>query len=278
MILHAIFIFLCINFISPIKIYKEEVTNIVIVPPDKIFIPEIEKYPATINDFKFESPEKRFKRNYRVPEEEIEFESEEFGVNIEYRADEITFNPDLSSRFRLDLSARSEQDQPLDNKLTLSLSSEKKDSILKEIGKGYEKKDLNIWKYVYFDYSNIRPSKSYPSSGKYRAGTPHSRGSASFLSKGYDITPWAERVVDRIQKNWIIPSKQETSVIGVVRISVIIKKNGEILSVKIVNSSMVQLLDEAALKAIKLSSPFPNLPDDFPKKNLEAYFEFHYND
>jgi len=273
-ILHAIFIFSCFNFISPIKIYKEEVIDVVIVPPEKIFIPNIDKYPAVQDDFNINSLERRLKKKYGVPEEKIEFESEEFGEYIEYKADDIAFNPDLSSGFRLDLPSRSEPDQPLDNKLTLSLSSEKKDSIINDIGKGYEKKDLNIWKYVYFNYSNIRPLKSYPSSGGYRTGTPLYKGSASF----YDITPWAERVVDRIQKNWIIPSKQKTSVRGVVRISVIIKKNGELFSVKIVNSSMVQSLDEAALKAIKMSSPFPNLPDDFPKMNLEAYFEFQYND
>ena len=61
-------------------------------------------------------------------------------------------------------------------------------------------------------------------------------------------------------------------------IFVIIEKSGELLSVEITKSSEIQLLDQTALSALHMSSPFPKLPDDFPNKNLEAYFVFSYDD
>jgi len=85
-------------------------------------------------------------------------------------------------------------------------------------------------------------------------------------------------VVNRIQSNWAIPVQQVALTSDVVGISVIVERNGGLSSVQILNSSRDQSLDQAALEAVKKSSPFPELPADFPYKNLEALFVFQYHD
>jgi len=60
---------------------------------------------------------------------------------------------------------------------------------------------------------------------------------------------------------------------GRVRLSVLITKNGNISSLKVITSSAVPLLDKAALKAVNIS-PFPKLPDDYPRKELEVLIVF----
>jgi TonB family protein len=101
-------------------------------------------------------------------------------------------------------------------------------------------------------------------------------GKAYFESKGYDITPWAQKVVARINENWfVLPGFkiEENSVVGV---GVIFDKYGEVISAKIKRPSEVQPLDQSALNAIKMSAPYPPLPEQFPGDQLKAFFLFNY--
>jgi TonB family protein len=59
-----------------------------------------------------------------------------------------------------------------------------------------------------------------------------------------------------------------------VEITIVIEKNGKISSIKVKQSSNSDTFDQAAVNALRLSSPLPNLPQDFPNKNLEARFMF----
>ncbi|UCC41632.1 MAG: TonB C-terminal domain-containing protein [Candidatus Aminicenantes bacterium] len=288
-VIHAIVIFLGLIFIIPIKvyIYEEKTTDVIIVPPDKLLIPELDKYPASIGSFKESSLGEGLEKKSEPSEEEGKFQvdidqdaAEIAKEHIEDRADKTIPYQGLASGFSLDIPSRSKtkSDLSLDDRLVLPLSSEKKENILKEIGKGYEKRDLDLLRYIYSDYSNIDRSRrtSSPQTPGRRASTR--RGRASFQVKDYDISPWAKIVVDRIQKNWVLSPSQKTGAKGEVEIFVIIEKSGELSSVEIIRSSEIQLLDQTALKALNISSPFPKLPDDFPNKNLEAYFVFSYDD
>lgn len=279
-LIHVIFICLCLTSVIPIRIYiyEERIIDVVIAPPEKLFFPVIEKEQTGINDLADNFPVKNLKRNFKFPEEEKEFENEGFKETIKVKADDISSYPHLSSRFSLNLPSSRELDLSLGNKLALSLYSEKKEKLLKEIDKNYEQKDLNVLKYFYSDFSNIRLSKSSVSSGDYGTQTIPRRLSTSFNKRDYDLTPWAKKIVDKIQKNWLIPPGEKTRAKGQVGISVIVKKGGELLSIKIIESSEIQWFDQAALKALNLSSPFPSLPEDFPDKTLETYFVFKYND
>jgi TonB family protein len=97
---------------------------------------------------------------------------------------------------------------------------------------------------------------------------------AFFNIENYDLTPWAKRALLSIEKNWLIPIATEQSVDQPVEITIVIEKNGKISSIKVKQSSNSDTFDQAAVNALRLSSPLPNLPQDFPNKNLEARFMF----
>jgi TonB family protein len=103
---------------------------------------------------------------------------------------------------------------------------------------------------------------------------PVGESQAFFNIENYDLTPWAKRVLLSIQKNWVIPLATEKNVDQPAEIIIVIEKNGKISSIKVKQSSNSNTFDQAAVNALRLSSPLPNLPQDFPNKNLEARFMF----
>ncbi len=191
---------------------------------------------------------------------------------------EEAFYSDLASNFKLGWPFKPESDLLPDYVLDFSLEFSKTKKLLSEAEGANLEKNLKQLKYPRSGFFNIGFSKGGTGLARTGVGSMAQRAGASFRIEDYDISPWAEKIVNTILANWIIPYPKELGVRGVVGISVIIDESGEILSAQVVNSSLILLLDEAALKALKESSPFPSLPEDFPKKSLEAYFEFHYDD
>ncbi len=108
-------------------------------------------------------------------------------------------------------------------------------------------------------------------------GTPTTAGAAFFDAKGYDITPWAQRALYRVKRNWIVPPSSRVGLSGTVGIFLIIERDGHFREPKIRNSSGIAPFDQAAWNALVLSIPFPELPGDFPNPDLPAYFVFRYN-
>ena len=104
-------------------------------------------------------------------------------------------------------------------------------------------------------------------------------GQAYFDSKGFDLTLWARKVTARILENWFIPAElmPGNEANGVVGIAAVIKKNGMIITQKIQRPSDMQLLDQAALNAFIISSPFPPLPSAYTDETLNVYFLFNYH-
>ncbi len=96
--------------------------------------------------------------------------------------------------------------------------------------------------------------------------------------EGYDLRPWAEKVINLIQSNWDLPLLPDLPARARVRILTMITKSGSLSSFELLISSSQASLDQAAVRAVRLSLPFPPLPGDFPADLLEAYFEFAYND
>lgn len=101
-------------------------------------------------------------------------------------------------------------------------------------------------------------------------------GQGFFNVKHYNLRPWAKQALSRIQENWSIPSITKQNTGDHVEITVLIEKDGTISSMQIKKSSTVGTLDQAAIHALRLSSPLPQLPKDFPLKNLTASFKFNY--
>jgi TonB family protein len=116
------------------------------------------------------------------------------------------------------------------------------------------------------------------SAGAARGRGGRQRASVSIPLKGYDITPWATKVIALVQRNWVLPEVGRLAARTRVRIVLVIRKNGELSSLEVSESSSLDVLDEAAVKALRASLPFPALPDDFPGDLLEADFEFAYED
>ena len=109
-------------------------------------------------------------------------------------------------------------------------------------------------------------------------GGGRQRVGMSIPLKGYDLLPWATKVIDRLQLNWALPAVPEVPEAARISMVVVIKKTGELDSIEILEGTSLEALDRAALDAIRASLPFPALPVDFPGDFLEINFEFVYND
>lgn len=116
--------------------------------------------------------------------------------------------------------------------------------------------------------------------GRVGAGTGGGRQriGVSIPLKGYDLLPWATVVVERLQLNWALPAVPALPETARISFVVVVKKSGELDSIEILEGTTVEVLDRAALEAIRAALPFPALPDDFPGDLLEITFEFVYND
>ena len=117
-------------------------------------------------------------------------------------------------------------------------------------------------------------------SGTAKAGraTGGQKASMSIPLKGYNLTPWAQKVLELVVKNWNLPWVGRLPDKAIVKLTVVFRKNGEIASLELVEGTALDALDEAALNAVRMSFPFPALPDDFPADLLEASIEFNYHD
>jgi len=188
------------------------------------------------------------------------------------------FYSGLASRFNLGGPVKPESALPPEYVQDFSLDFGKTQEILDEMERARLEKSIRQLKHPSSGFFNTGFSKEGSSFSGYGVGGAGQRAKASFKVEDYDLSPWAELVLNKILASWIIPYPKEMQITGVVGILAIIDKDGEITSARIVNSSLIVLLDEAALKALKDSSPFPSLPGDFPDKYVEAYFEFQYGD
>ncbi len=106
-----------------------------------------------------------------------------------------------------------------------------------------------------------------------------SAGKAYFESKGIDITPWARKVVEKINENWsLLPGfgTGGSGSRGEVGIAVAFNQEGRVVSDAVTRSSGMQYMDQAALNAIRMSSPYPRLPGRIPSGRLNVFFLFNY--
>lgn len=252
-----------------------------IASPDKIFIPDFEGEITNTGDPRTSSIKREMDSRWgdesgkeRAEVSGLKHDETPGQVKSENRA---TRNVTSRFTFGLELPSQSKPDFPSKNDLTFYRNPESTKNTPFKRNRGEAPKDLSHLKYSYSPYINIRSGRKAISPGKER-GTPGYGGKSILQEKDYDIMPWAEEVMDRIQANWFLSPGQTGIERGTVRISVIIDKNGELSSVRIVNPSKNQAFDQAAIAAVNLSTPFPKLPDDFSDENLEVYFEFQHND
>ncbi len=134
----------------------------------------------------------------------------------------------------------------------------------------------DYWKYVLATRPGREEKRTAPALGG-GAGSGAGVGQVPRVSlegPGYDLSPWAQEVVARIQKNWQIAAARTQLEKGTVRLLVIMEKNGEVSSLRIITSSQKAGFDRAALEAVRLSLPLPQLPVAFPSDLLEITLVF----
>ncbi len=105
------------------------------------------------------------------------------------------------------------------------------------------------------------------------------QGPLSFETQWYDWGDYAQSMVSRIRVNWYgnMPQIIRTGMKGVVTIRFTIHRDGTISDITILKTSGVPPYDQAARKAIELSSPLKPLPADFPNSSERVTCMFYYN-
>jgi protein TonB len=96
----------------------------------------------------------------------------------------------------------------------------------------------------------------------------------SLDTKNFPYAYYTNMVVKKISRYW-----QWSTDFGNLKTVVYfrIDKDGTVKEASVHDSSGDKLFDQQAVRAIKLSSPFPPLPQEFPESDLGVYFEFSYH-
>ncbi len=89
-------------------------------------------------------------------------------------------------------------------------------------------------------------------------------GPVSIASDNFKFPYYEISLRNKIERNWSPPPL----IRGSSWVRVVIGRNGKILSTEIIETSGNSFFDQAALRAIYLSDPFPPLPDNYFGSNL----------
>jgi TonB family protein len=113
----------------------------------------------------------------------------------------------------------------------------------------------------------------------YRPSGPRLASTVHYDAKGADIQPWVQGFTEAARRHWSVPPSEAYSV-GHVAIEISIRRSGEIVGLRIQDSSGIPALERAAEEALRqaLSSPVPSLPDDYPGEIFELVVVFWYNE
>jgi protein TonB len=86
------------------------------------------------------------------------------------------------------------------------------------------------------------------------------------------------RIKQQIQLVWIYPIQAaEKKIIGQLTLKFEISRDGNLLNVGLTNSSGFNILDVAAIKAVKVAAPYYPFPITIKKKKLSILATFVYN-
>lgn len=264
----AVFLFL-IKVVPPVRVYVyRQVADVRIVSPEAMYFPRTGLPPQQI------LPEDLSVRR----DEELQQVEPDPGVvylrNLDIGRD-IRRN-----RERQDFSGTIPQFDLLPlpkSKEGFSLEIGRKKSESEELVEKDIREDVDFSKYSTPALSSLRFNRIMTRKGE---GVPPSRLNQSIVNQpeGYDITPWVMEVVDKIRNNWTLPPIDESIPMGEVKIYIVIGKQGNLVAMEIVESSDFQVFDQTTTGAVRSSTPFPPLPDDFPLDRLEAYLVFQFNE
>ena len=267
LLFHVAIIFLLIKVVPPVRVnLYRQVADVRIVSPERMYLPRIAglseeiqtsgELSQSIPNEELSVPDKEDLPQLESPEPGVVYlrnlaigrDTERRDFSVTTPSFDLVPSPKTEDGFSLDIGQKqSESEEMLDlsEYNSPALSSLRFDRIMTRKG-GISSRQLN---------RNVLGQQ-----------------------EEYDIAPWVKGVVDKIRNNWMLPPIDESLAIGEVKIHVIFGKQGEIISMKIVESSDFQAFDRTAMGAISSGVPFPPLPDDFPSDRLEAYLLFQFNE
>ena len=110
-----------------------------------------------------------------------------------------------------------------------------------------------------------------------RDGGPGSVFLLPFDIREKAVAAWTGTVMDRIERNWIIPASARLAFAGRVQITLTIERQGGERSLVIDDSTVPEPLTLAALHAVQASLPLPPLPENVAAESLSFTFVFAYN-
>lgn len=132
-------------------------------------------------------------------------------------------------------------------------------------GEGLAKSLRNLQQYLQHDnFSNDR------------GGQAEQDAQISFDSKGVDFGWWLRRFVAQVKSNWFIPQAAMITP-GRVVITFNVHRNGFMSDIELLKSSGHRALDQAAMNALRTSSPTVPLPPEYPDDKAFFTVTFLYN-
>lgn len=259
----------------------EEIAEVRIVSPEKLYIPRFENDSET-DGITEGSPQKNFRETSSALDKgglgKIEMgEGQTYMHNLliggnRGNADKGQSLSEWISPFRLGISSGGKSDF----KLELGTKSKGAETI-DELG-GEPRGRLNFDNFYSGGLESL-PFKRIKSRKNLRGGQAGRHGQSILAyTENYDISPWVKEVVNKIRDNWSVPPIKETLALGEVKIYISVGKTGELLHLEILNSSDLAPFDDTALEAIRSSLPFPPIPEEFPHEILEALLVFQFNE
>ena len=96
---------------------------------------------------------------------------------------------------------------------------------------------------------------------------------------GVDFHPYLLRMLALVRRNWyaVIPEIARLGRQGRVVLQFSILRDGSVPDLSLAEGSGTRSLDSAALVSIRLSNPFPALPQEFPGEDIRMQFTYLYN-
>lgn len=96
---------------------------------------------------------------------------------------------------------------------------------------------------------------------------------------GVDFNPYLMRILSLVRRNWysVIPEIARIGRQGRVELQFTILRNGNVPELVLTGGSGTESMDTAALSSIRMSSPFPPLPPEFPGQDIKLRFIYLYN-
>ncbi len=102
-------------------------------------------------------------------------------------------------------------------------------------------------------------------------------GDFSLNTYEWDYAPWMRRFQNELYRHWMAPYAYRLGVIsGMTVIKLVIRKDGRVSSMEVVETDGHQSLHDASEAALKAFAPYWPLPDHFPEENLVITLGLHY--